>query len=489
MSSIIDDLRASLKRSDEIETDLPDGSSVTVTGDEVPNDVEDLVFDNETLLALESDINIDEKVLESLIANGEILSDIDLALECFKYSGLPMDDLTYASLQKTYNKVAGNFKLPSLESALGLAEGDRTLVRLATEAAVTDRVGEVLKKIIDTILKLFQKIKDWYVRIFDQAAFEQRRAKKLLKLADSVSGAPTDNNVTLTSVREIGIGNKAVPPERYLTLLIEINRITDKLMTDVAPEYNRLTNELTTLTRAQVQEVLEQNSKRNDESLSSSQNDVEVPKAFVQNDDKMLAQFIERFSRMIEKLDLKNVPKSDDPRFSAPSTIYHLSPILPGNKQMSSAHPDKSDSVIKDLGKIKNSFGIGVVEVNDAAKQKGTLEIAFDTLSITDIKRIAQECVKLCGEIIEYKTNYSESEKRTDQFLKTLQNLSRSNEDIDATSRQAIGSIVGGATSIHKNMMNGEGRWVKYVMDIVIYSLDWCKDSLAQYDHGKMNQN
>lgn len=484
MNSIISDLRASLAREKEIE--LEGDSSNNENNVILSEDVVEDTFDRDSLLALESDINIDEKVLESLIINGEILTDIDLALESFKYSGLAMDDLTYTALQRTYNKVAGNLRLPSIESALSETEGDRTLVKLATEAAVSQRASEVLKKIVDTIIKLFQKIKDWYIRIFDQAALQKRRAEKIAKMSGSLTGAPADMSVTLATVKDIGIGNKAVQPGQYLVLLTEVSGLTDKLTKGVSKEFNQLLGELTTLTKAQVQDVLEANGKRSDETLSTTQNSVEVPKTFVQNDDKMLAQFVDRFKRMIELLDLKKIPKEDDPRFSAPNTVYHLSEVLPGNKQMSSAYPEKLEDMVADIGKIKNSFGVGLVEVNDAVKSKGKLEVAFDTLSIVDVKRVCEEVVKICNFITEYKLNYVEREKRVDQFLKTIQSLSRSNEDLDATAKQAINSIVTGASTINKNMMNGEGRWVKYVMDIVVYSLDWCTDSLAQYDHGKM---
>lgn len=489
MNSIIKELRLSLAR-EEMESNegnLPDGSSVSVPASEVPEDVVDQVFhDDAEILALEHDIDVDEKVLESLIVNGETLVDLDLALESFRYSGLGIDDVTYTALRATYHSVTGTH-LPALENALIEIDGDRKRLLLATEAAVGDKLKEMIKKIIDTIISLYAKVRDWYVRVFDQAAKEQRRAKKIHKSAASITGAPNDTNVTLESVREIGIGNKAVAPGKFLGLLVKVTGLTDKLTGDLAKEYNRLMAELTTLTRAQVEEVLDAARKRTDETLSTSRNDVEVPKAFVKNDDKMLLQFIDRFSRMIEMLQLRNVPKEDDPRFSAPSTVYHLSDVLPGNKQLSSAHPDKTDDMIADLGKIKNSFGIGVVEVAEAVKAKGKLEIAFETLSITDIQRLAEECSKLCDFVIKYRINYKENERTTDQFLKSLQNISRSNEEIDQTARQQITSIVGGATTIHKNMTNGEGRWVKYVMDIVVHTLDWCVASMAQYDHGKIN--
>lgn len=489
MNSIIKDLRASLARSDDIETNLPDGSSITVTGDEVPEDAEEQVFDASETLALESDINIDEKVLESLIVNGEILTDIDLALEGFKYSGLAMDDLTYTALQRTYNRVAGDLKLPSIESALVDMDGDRTLVRLATEAAVSKKAGDILKKIVDTIMRLFHKIKDWYIRIFDQAAFQKRRATKIIKLSGSLTGAPTDTSITLSIVESIGIGNKPVEPGKYLPLLTNVKTLTDKLTVAVAKEYNNLLGELGTLTKAQVEDALSAVSKRTDETLASTQNSIEteVPKLHVQNEERLMIKFIDNFRRMIETLDLQKVPKDDDPRFSAPNTVYHLSDVLPGNKQMSSAYPGKMDEVVSDLGKIKNSFGVGLIDLVPAKpKSNGKTESAFDTLSIIDIKRFAEECDTMCDLVLAYRRNYIEREKRTDQFLKSLQAISRNNEELDGTARQSIQSIVGGATSIHKNMMNGEGRWVKYVMDIVVYSLDWCTESLALYDHGKM---
>lgn len=489
MKSIIKDLRLALAR-EEMENNemgLPDGSSVSVPASEEPEDVVDQVFhDDAELLALEQEIDIDEKVLESLIINGETLADLDLAIESFRYSGLGIDDVTYNALRVTYKKVTGK-DLLAIENALLEHDGSRKELLLATEAAVGERLKEMIKKIIDTITGLYAKIRDWYVRVFDQAARELRRAKKIHKSAGSITGAPTDTTVTLETVREIGIGNKAIGPGKYLTLISAIEKLTDKLVGDVAKEYNQLTHELTTLTRAQVEDALKATAKRNDETLSTSRNDIEVPKAFVKNDDKMLAQFIERFGRMIDTLQLRNVPKADDPRFSAPNTLYHLSDIFPGNKQLSTAHPDKMEDTVADLGKIKNSFGIGLVEVSDAVKQKGKLEIAFETLSITDVQRLAEECVKLCEHVIQYRRNYQESERTTDQFLKTLQSFARRSEEIDATAKQMINSIVGGATTIHKNMMNGTGRWVKYVMDIVVHTLDWCVASMAQYDHGKIN--
>lgn len=489
MQSIISDLRASLVREKEIETELPDGSSITVDAEDVPDNSEEQVFDNFETLALESAIDIDEKVLESLITNGEILTDIDLALESFKYSGLGLDDLTYSAIQRTYNRIAGDLRLPSIEVALGSVDGDRTLMVLATEAAVSKRARDVLKKIVDTIISLFRKIKDWYIRVFDQAAREKRRAEKVIKASGSITGAPTDMTVTMKSVDQIGIKGKPIPAVKYLGMVININKLTGKLTKDVAKEYNQLINELSTLTRTQVEQTLTAHEKRDDETLSTSRNDVSIPKINVQNDDRLMVKFIENFRKMIEMLGLDNVPPEDDNRFTAPNTVYHLSEIFPGNTQMSSAYPEKLEDVPPDLGKIKNSFGIGVVEnrQQDQPKQRSTSEVAFDTLAITDIKRLAEECVLICDAITLYKQNYVERERRTDQFLRTLQQMSRNNDELDATARQSITSIVGGATSINKNMMNGEGRWVKYVMDIVVHTLNWCTESLAQYDYGKMN--
>lgn len=489
MHSIIKDLRESLSRGDDIETDLPDGSSITVNSEDVPKDAVEQVFDNDGMLALESAIDIDEKVLEALIANGELLTDIDIALESFKFSGLGMDDLTYTSIQRTYNRIAGDYCLPSIETALGSVEGNRALVVLATEAAVSSRARDVLKKMVEMIISLFRKIKDWYIRVFDQSAREKRRAEKIIKAADSTEGAPADMNVTLKSINEIGIAGKPVPPAKYLGMIVNVKTLTTKLTKDMANEYNLLINELSTITKTQVEEVLSANEKRDDESLSTTRNDVTIPKIGVKNDDRLIAKFIENFRRMVEKLGLDKVPPEDDNRFTAPNTVYHLSEIFPGNKQMSSAYPEKLEDVPSDLGKIKNSFGIGVVEVRQQqqAKQNTKREVAFETLAITDVRRLAEECILICDAIHLYKQSYLDREKRTDQFLRTLQQLSRGNEDLDATARQAITSIVGGATSINKNMMNGEGRWVKYVMDIVVHTLNWCADSLGQYDYGKVN--
>ncbi len=488
MHSIIEELRASFARSDDIETELPDGSSLTVDEDEVPEDPSEEVFETDgDVLALESDINIDEKVLESLVASGEILSDIDLALECFKYSGLAMDDITYTALQRTYNRVAGELRLPSIESMLVDVEGDRTLLRLATEAAVSKRIGDILKKIIDKVIGLFSKIKDWYIRVFDQAAFQKRRALKVIKLAGSLTGAPSDVSVTLGTVGSIGIANKGIQPTNYINHLIKIKSLTSTVTEDIGKEYNQLLAELSTLTKAQISEILESHEKRDDETLSTSRNSVEeVPKIMVQNDDKMLIKFIENYRRMIEKLGLDKVPKDDDPRFSVPNTVYHLSEMFPGNKQMSSAFPEKTEETVKDLGKIKNSFGFGLVEMIDGKDKGGKTETAFETLSIVDIKRVAEECSGICDLIIAYKLTYAERERRTDRFIKDVQSAARSNVEIDATARQALTSTVTGATSINKNMMNGEGRWIRYVMDLVVHTLEWCTVSLAQYDHGKM---
>ena len=486
MNNIIKDLRAALAREDELNAELPDGSNITVSADDAPDDASEQVFNDEVeTLALENDIDIDEKVLEALLVNGEVLTDIDLALESFKYSGLAMDDLTYTALQRTYNKIAGEFRLPAIESMMVDYEGDRTLVRLATEATVTKRASDVLQKIVDTIMSLFAKIRDWYIRVFDQAALQKRRALKIIKVAGSITGAPVDANVTLKSVRTIGINNKPVQPSPFLNGMLTVANLTDKLTGDVAKEYNQILGELTTLTKTQVAAALEQNEKRTDETLSTSRNDVEVPKVFVKNDDKMMLKLVADFKKMMEMLDLSKVPPEDDARFSAPNTVYHLSDMLPGSKQLSTAYPDKPEETVSDLGKIKNSFGIGVIEVD--LKDKGPAkEVAFDTLSIVDVKRIAEQCVKLCDHVILYKTNYSETEKRTDRFLKELKTLTRGQNDIDATARQSILSITSGATAINKNMMNGTGRWIRYVMDLIVSTLEWCTESLAQYDHGKM---
>lgn len=488
MNSIIDNLLTSLERGKEIETELPDGSSITVDPDDVPEDAEEQVFDEQAILAIESAVDIDEKVLEALITNGEILSDIDLALEAFKYSGLGMDDLTYNAIHRTYNRIAGDLKLPSIEDALYSVDGDRSLVVLATEATVAKRAGDVIKKLVETVLNLFRRIKDWYIRVFDQSAREKRRSIKVHKLASSLEGAPMDATVTMKNVNFIGVNGKPLEPGQYLSRLVMIKDLTSKLTKDVSTDYSTLIGELSTITKVQVNEVLDALGKRDDESLSTSRNSVEVPKVFVQNDDKLMERFIQHFRLMIEKLDLSKVPKDDDQRFSAPNTVYHLSEVLPGNKQMSSAHPEKTEETVADLGKIKNSFGIGLVDVGEPKKKiQASPETAFDTLSLIDIKRIAEEASEICDLINGYKQNYTERERQTDKFLRELQVISRNNDDLDATARQSINSIVSGATAINKNMMNGEGRWIKYVMDIVIHSLDWCVDSMAQYDHGKMN--
>lgn len=489
MSNIIKELRLSLATENDKVKELPDGSDLTTTKDEVPENMslsdvaaDPRLFDEVQLeqLATESEISVDERVLERLVANGDILTDIDLALEAYASCGMEFNDLVYRGIKKTYDLLAGEHKLPSLESALSLHEGDRRLLTLATEAAVTDRVKDLWKRAVDAIINLFQRIKDWYLRVWDQAPRLQERAKRILAVSGKVSGSASVNFVELSAVKELGIDGKPPTVTAFVGKLNDINTITSRVLNTVASDYNKLSNELIQITKQSVEKAIDENKKRNDETLSTSRNSIEVPKTTLGEQDKLLATFISRFERMIKSIGLAKEPKKDDPRFSTENTIYRISNPLPGDKMFTAAYPDKSTDVTPDLGRIKYAFGIGVIDVVDGKKDiesKGD----FPTLSLPDIDKLTQTAINLTTIVMGYKRLYQECEKVSDNLLKELQRLSKISDDLDATSRRNITSSVNGAVTIHKTMVSGEGKWVKYVMSVVKYMLDWCEESLRQY--------
>lgn len=489
MSDIIKQLRYSLALENEKPEELPDGSDLTMTEDQLPKEIKlaDTVpdpriyeDDEEGQLALESEISIEDKVLERLVANGEILNDIDLALEAYAAANGEMSDTLYKSITSVYNNISDDYKLPALEHLLYKHEGNRSAVTLATEGAVSDGAKDLWTKVVDTIVSLFRRIKDWYLRVWDQAPRLKARAEKIIAVAEKVDQSPTTTTVEVNAIRELGINGKALSNGEFFTKIAEIDKISSKLLTDNAAEYNKLSNDLTTLTKDTIQSAIEKAKKRNDETLSTSRNSVEVPKVTLGQQDKMLSGFISRFERMIRNLNLTKEPERDDPRFKTENTIYKISSVLPGDKMFTAAYPDKNAGIAPDVGKIKYSFGVGVVDV-DVKKEKPEQKGDFPVLGLVDTEKVCKMCIHLCELIMDYKRLYVEREKVTDVLLKDLQKLTRDAKDLDATGRREVTSSVNGAVTIHKTMVNGEGKWIKYVMSVIKATLDWCEMSLRQY--------
>lgn len=489
------ELRAALA-TEESGQELPDGSSITIDRDEVPEPLQSdatkaeeekpLVPDDpalalEAMSLLESEIDIDERLLEKLVANGEILTEVDLALESLRHAELPMDDTCYRYVRGIYDNLSVKYKLPALEDALGLAEHDREQLALATEAAVTDKVKDLIRRIIDGIINLFHRIKDWYLRVWDQAPRLSARAEKLGNIASNLNGIAKEPNFELNAVKTLGLEGKPIDPSQLVASMSEITTINKHLLTTTAGEYNKLANDLVTITKQMLDKVIADNKKRNDETLSTSRNSVEVPKVTIGENDKLVQNFISRFEKMIRDLNLNKEPAKDDPRFTTENTIYRTSSRLPGDMMLTAAYADKKAEISSELGRIKYSFGVGVVPVKpkpEPPENKGV----FRTITLPDIDKLCSFAQDICTIVMEYKRLYLEREKVTDRLLKEINGSFKSSDDLDATGRRSINSSVSGATTIHKTMVSGEGRWVKYVMSVVSSTLDWCEESLRQYE-------
>lgn len=489
MSNIIKELRLFLATENDKPEELPDGSDLTITKDDLPDDMspsdtvaDPRIYEDDDVgrLALESEISVEEKLLERLVANGEILTDIDLALEAYASCDNVIDDVTYKTIKNVYNKVSDSFKLPSIDYLLTKHDGDRKALTLATEGAVSDGAKDLWAKVVDTIVSLFRRIKDWYLRVWDQAPRLKARAEKIIAVAGKVDGTPSKSNVEVNAIRDLGVNGKALETGQFFAKLNEIDNISAKLLAGNAAEYNKLSVDLATLTNETIKDAIKKAKTRNDETLSTSRNSVEIPKVTLGSNDKLLAAFIARFEKMIRNLNLNKEPAKDDPRFKTENTIYKISNILPGDKIFTAAYPDKNAGIAPDVGRIKYSFGVGIVSVDDK-KEKPEQKGDFPVLGLVDTEKVCTMCIRLCELIMDYKRLYVEREKVTDTLLKDLQKLTRDAKDLDATGRREVTSSVNGAVTIHKTMVNGEGKWIKYVMSVIKSTLDWCEMSLRQY--------
>lgn len=477
----LDSLREAMKVYNSERDDLPDGSSITVPVEDMPPELqEDIDHNDTTTLALESAIDVEERYFEALVANGELLTEVDLGLEAINKGGIGLDDSTYRQARILHNNVSDN-KLPALESALIELDGDRTELALGLEAAVVDRIKELWIRIKDSIIKMFRRIKDWYLRTWDLAPRLLQRAERIALTSTKIRGTAKETKIDRSGTRTLSLNGHAIEPQALVNSMGEVVKISTALIGRVAKDYNQLAQTLVKLTDDTMKKAIDDNKQRADETKSSgTQNTLTVPKVTMGETDKLLSQFITEWERLVKQLNLTHEPEKGDQRFNTENTVYRTSGALPGDQMFTAAYPDKAAEVAPELGRIKYSFGIGVVDIKQQ-KPDVSDKSSFKVLSLSDVDRIAEFCAKLCTLVMGYKKLYVERERVTDRLLKDTDTMLKRTDDLDATGRRNITSSVNGATTIHKTMTNGEGRWIKYIMNLVKHSLNWCEDSLRQY--------
>lgn len=326
--------------------------------------------------------------LESLEDTHESLEAIHFALEsAVRDGGLSSQSavayghaLTAAARRHGYRK--GD--TPALESIGGAATAYHGTVAL--EADVGKMLSDFWAAIWAQVMKVFNSIKGWFIKIMDATPKIKERAVALGKKAANTSGTASETEIELSLVKDLGIADKAPTSAVLDQQLTSITALTSSLSTIVKAGDEPL---------AKTTEFLK--------GLTTGKVDEAKLKAVKDSVTEKLGKWSDGFKT--------TTPIKPD-RFGDDITITSSAEFL-GNaaaivKRLRDADKEGKDNT---LGKIVKSSGPtwGVYNPESKAENKQK----FPTLTTDQVTSISGAIVKWCDAISAYKAVW---QKRSEQF-------------------------------------------------------------------------
>ena len=404
--------------------------------------------------------------------------------------------------------------VPSVESFSG-DSGRRRNTQIALEG-----IGQMLKSfwqaIVRQIKKMWAAIKNWYLRVLDQAPRLKKKAKALVDSAGDAHGTPEEKDFDMGSMHTLNLDGKAPPPAKAVELFGKLGDVASEVLGDktkghyesIGEDFEKLVEKIeeadvekfrsdmdaASKTKASKSErsaaisaAKAANSGRNIpkeayNKLIEELNDEASKKAVIACVDaftKDYMAFSEHAVRTIKSIGGSKVTGSDANRFGD-DIEYSLSDQLFGGSAIAVLSAKDAHG---DLLKIARRSGLRMV--THAVKSKeidssGT----FKTLGGGEIRRIGESVMDICDAIITYRKSWESRDKQQETIErvgdKAIDRIEK-DKDVAPSKVRAVRETITGMTGFWQSGIQFDTAIINYLLKTASAALGWCERSLAQY--------
>lgn len=449
----IEDEMGVLPEGDVPETPIPDAPGETLEGGM-----------GEAAQA-ELDVAEDQEELTVLEESGEVLTEVGEGIEsAIRRGGLtPEEARAYGIALRAAMRPFGLVK-----SATASLEGIGTdsNPRMSATRITLEGVKETLKQWWESfkaqLEKLYNTIKGWLLKLFDNIPRIKERANALIKKAGETKGTAKEAKIKLGLVKALRIGAGAPTASALDGGMNDLSEVLANIVEIKNPEfYKEAEKAMADVGAAMAAEAMAKTAEKITEDMIAG------------------AQ---------STADQYYAKKDGGDRFSAEGTIAKISDELIGGKVILVKWPSshkKGDKVMMP-DEIARSIAI---EVTDGSEFKGEAKAEFETLTTENVKSLAGKVVAACDKISVYKSAWQSRDNARKAFDKSV------SAAIEKVGKDATGEGSGDKIKLVKSLGAGMATaWtknVKFESSLISYAaktlasvLDYCNSSLNNYGEG-----
>ena len=408
--------------------------------------------------------------------------------------------------------------VPSVESFSG-SSGRRRNALISVEG-----VGQMLKSFWEAIKrqmkKLWATVKNWYLRVLDQAPRLKKKAQSLIARAGEAHGTPEEKDFDMGNLHTLNLDGKAPPLNKAVEMFGKMAAAADDILGDktkghyenIGESFEKLVEDAekvdvegwdsatrksmtaaasnvdNTTTRG---DALHRAAAKKGRGLSDAEKDTVIAqlmhaadeasaRVMVAEYDKLMKDY-EDFNthaqRAVKVFSSGTVSKAD--RFGDDVT-YTITESLFGGSAIVALSPKG-----KQFDLLKHSRRLGFQMTTYAEKPKDVDSSGtFKTMGGAEIRRVCEAIMDICDAVITYRKSWESRDKQQDKIDKVGgKAIDRIEKDKEAAPIKVkfIRTTILGMTGFWQKGVQFDASFINYLLKVSSAGLNWCERSIAQY--------
>ncbi len=452
-------------------SDFPEGTLIT-EGDEG----ESVAAAVAEVTEEEAGIVEDEREMDNFTDNTETADELVEAVEeAPKTESAGLTQTNARLLSKVLKHLGGNayvkHAMPKMEHFEGRANR-REATQLVFENVTDSLKGfwEALKK---QFMKLWAKIKTWYVKTFSAAKRLSERAKSVRDRAENMSATIDKKSFQFGQTKVLAIDGKLKDATAFATSLELLSGLVE-VATEVDTEgaFDKLDKALDQI-----------------KGSITKQTDAQGNKSFEFNGASdiitILTSKFDRYVRSGGSVDDKVRKSLGADAASGGETQIEVSPTLPGDKVFVAITP--SAAAAADINKTLRITRTVIVNTKDKPREiDGNAEVV--TLNPAQIAKFADIITSSAGDIATYEQKWERVDKsqnqlirKIDEIFKDIQGDLKDDDDSSSSNERDARTLATNVTNFAKRTGQSTGQITSLAMTVYAATLNWCEGSMRNY--------
>lgn len=423
-------------------------------------------------------------------------SETQAILNACRRQGIGLNDTNYKMVAAIQNHLlARNFGsdvMPKMEAvhAEGISPKQLTL---HMEDAGKFSLKEMWKKLKQSFIDAFNRIKSWYIKAFDASNRLGKKAAAVKATAENKQGAPQNNTFTFNGLKTLAINGKAPEPQEFAGIIQSMATTTQNVLGKNADYYNKIVENMDKALVELIKKAPQASAQQGNNTQQPNQNTPNQPVDFstTTGENAAIKAITQEFMNVRKAFDGSNLFEpwtnaSADERFKTVAEqgvlLDKTKGILPGDKMVVISMKTKGENenmAADNLKELKLSVGLTVETI--APKPREIEDSGqFRTLNQSQCITICDAVMEACKAALDYKLLFVERDKAFAQLGKQLEQTVNQADNLQGQALTFIRENVSACTTIFNKINSGEGRWYRYAMGVFSKSVDYAQQSMNQ---------